>query len=217
VSRILLVEDDRKLLEQLEKLIREKVEGVLIDVALNVPQAHQFLDQAYQKREPYDVVVLDLKLPPKAGLTAELDETICKSLKTKMPKALVAHITAYDKDEEVKTHLEMVHDQQPDRSFRLKKVKGFPLELINRLKRFLYGLRIEEKLNRLFDGESDMGYTFDIRPRDSIGSRSVTHELADLTREISSHWKDLDASVQERIKESFNVTVDGEKVTVSLF
>ena len=134
-----------------------------------------------------------------------------------MPNALVAHITAYDKDELCKTHLEVAHAQQVDRSFRLSKNKSLLEELVSRLKRFVYGRRIENKLNRLFDSDSNLGYASGSRMRDLMGSRSVTHELADLTREISNHWKDLDASMQERIKESFNVKIKGEKVVLSLF
>jgi CheY-like chemotaxis protein len=218
VFRILIVDDDSPTSKQLKSIIIEQIEDVHADTALDVPDAEKFLKSAHERKQPYDAVVLDLMLPIKKGSQPELDESLCLKIREKWPDTLVAHITAYDRNETVKNHLETVHDRQIDRSFRLAKKPGFSRELIDKLKPFLYGLRIKAQLNKLFNGGAGMGYTLmGGRLREPASDRSITHELAALTRDIASHWKYLDKGLQEQIKEIFNVTVNKNEVTVSLF
>jgi hypothetical protein len=202
----------------LQAIITEQIEDVQADTALNVPDAEQFIKSAQESKRPYDAVVLDLMLPLKKGAQPELDESLCLTITEKWPDTLVAHITAYDRNETVKNHLETVHDRRIDRSFRLAKKPGFSRELIDRLKPFLYGLRIKEQLNKLFNGGVLGGSTMmGERLREPASDRSITHELAALTRDIASHWKYLDKGLQEQIKEIFNVKVNKNEVTISLF
>lgn len=216
--RVLIVEDDIKTSRQLKSIITEQIEDVQVHTALNVPDAHQCIRAARDHDLPYHVIVLDLMLPPQKGLQAQLDESVCDSIRDNMPHTLVAHITIHDKDAAVKRHLEMAHDKKIDRSFRLSKETGYATELVKRLKPFLYGLRIEQQLNQLFNGGVITGYPVSAgRPRDSESDRSKTHELAGLTRDISNHWEYLEEGLRTRIKDIFNVRADGDEVTVSLF
>src|SRR6266550_116526 len=107
--RILVVEDDARTSTQLRNIITEQIDDVHVETALNVPDAHELITAAKEKNQPYDVVVLDLMLPPEAGLKAELDESICQRVRLTMERALVAHITAHDDDATVERHLEVVH------------------------------------------------------------------------------------------------------------
>lgn len=220
MDRVLIVEDDRKTSEQLKLAITEQITNVYADVATTVAAAREYIDKAYEDKRPYQAVILDMMVPAESGARAMLDETLCHAISQKMPDTLVAHITAYlDTDTNVQRHLEVAHAQQVDRSFRLAKEWDFAIELIRRLKPFLYGLRIEGHLNRLFSGGGGSLYQMrmrDLPTRAFRRERSMTHELAALTRDISTYWDELDPGMQLRIKELFNV---GEKegiVTVSL-
>lgn len=216
--RILIVEDEEKTATQLKNIITEQIEDVHAQIAADVPAAQQLIDEAKDSNHPYHVIVLDMMLPPKTGIQAELNLSLCNTIRNVMPLTRVAHITAYDKDDAVKTHLETVHDTDVDRSFSLSKETGFATRLVDRVGPFLYGLRIEQQLNELFNGGAITGYPVKSgRPRESIGDRSKTHELAALTRDISNHWETLDEAVKTKIRHFFNITVNKDDVTVSLF
>lgn len=219
MDRVLIVEDDRKTSEQLRLAITEQIDGVQVDVATTVAVAREQIDRAYAGKQPYQAVILDMRLPAESGANPTLDETLCHAISLKMPYTLIAHITAYDVDENVRRHLEVAHARQVDRSFRLTKEWDFAIELISRLKQFLYGLRIEEHMGRLFGGGAAVLYP--PRPRAlpsrvTRRERSITHELAALMRDISTYWSHLDPSTQLRIKNVFNVDETGDEVTVSL-
>jgi CheY-like chemotaxis protein len=214
----MIVEDEENTALQLQKIITERIEDVHIQIAADVPTARRLIEAARREDEPYHVIILDMMLPPKSGIQAELDVSLCSRIRNVMPLTRVAHITAYDKNDGVKTHLETVHDTDSDRSFSLAKGRGFAARLVNTVGPFLYGLRIEQQINDLFNGGAVMGYPVKrSRPGEASGDRSKTHELAALTRDISAHWPSLDESLKSRIKGIFNITEDGDEVTVSLF
>lgn len=218
--RVLIVEDDEMTSQQLAEVIAERIDDVQPDVAMNVPEAQRLIDAAYAGKQPYHAVVLDLMLPADSGAGPTLNQTLCESVSQKMPMSLVAHITAYAEDPDVKRHLEVVHDRQVDRSFRLVKEEDYADELIKKLKPFLYGLRIEERMNKLFGPAGASLYGLRpramLRPRATRRERSMTHELAALTRDIAAYWKDLDPGMKLRISELFNVEEKEGGVTASL-
>ena len=216
--RVLIVEDDENTASQLKNIITEQIEDVHAEIAMDVPAARHFIESAKDDTQRYHIIVLDMMLPPKSGIQAELDLSLCNNIRNVMPLTRVAHITAYDKDDGVKTHLETIHDTDIDRSFSLSKETGFATRLVNRVGPFLYGLRIEQQLNDLFNGGAMTSYPVRSgRHREAFGDRSKTHELAALTRDISNHWETLEEKVKTRIRNHFDVTVDGDDVTVSLF
>lgn len=224
--RILIAEDEPDTSDLLKRIITSQIDDVYAETAMNVPEAMECIERAKKNNQVYHAVVLDMMLPPKAGITAAFDETICFALRRKMPHTLVAHITAWEHDDKVRKHLEMLHGpSEIDLSFILSKETGsgpekkaFSAKLIDRLRPFLYSLRIEEQLNELFDGGGLAGYPVTRARRDTSSHRSRTFELAALTRNISSDWKFLGEGLRARIKEIFTVVEEGEgQVNVSLF
>lgn len=224
--RILIVEDEPNTSEELQQIIREQIDDASVEIAMNVPEAIACIDRAKNSNQLFHAVVLDMMLPPKAGISPILDETICRALRRVMPYTLIAHITAFDDDQNVKDHLDSIHGpSEIDLSFSLAKEPnkgqqkgGYSLLLIERLRPFLYGLRIEEQLNELFNGGGLAGYPV-IRPRrDNSNHRSRTFELAALTRNISNDWKYLGEGLRTRIKDIFTVMEnENGEVSVSLF
>jgi len=222
--KILIVEDEPLTSEALKRFITREIDDVHADVALNVPEAKAHIEAAQDNDEPYHVVVLDMMLPSENGLTATLDETVCGMLKRTMPHTLVAHITAFLEHEKVQNHLESFHGpSQIDLSFSLSKDEDDPekgaysAQLISNLKPFLYGLRIEDQLNDLFNGGGVVGYSVNRAWRKDLTDRSKTHELAALTRNISTDWDYLSEGLKTRIRDIFKVVVKDGEVMVSLF
>lgn len=82
--RLLVVEDDKELSRQLQETLRE--EGYAVDCAFDGEEG-QFLGET----EPYDMIVLDLGLPEKDGLT------VLKSWRADAIKTPVLILTARDR------------------------------------------------------------------------------------------------------------------------
>lgn len=217
--RILIIEDEEATSDRLNKRISRKIPEAQVDTAMTVQEAHQFIEAAYEQKEPYDAVVLDIKLPESKGDFPELDESICHSIKDLMPAStIVAHISAYLDDLPVMEHMKKMHDEQIDRSFRLSKLDSdYFKKLESKLKSFLYGTRIENQMDKLFGSNEEPAFSSrnrSTRAR-SGDERSVTHELASLSRSIAAHWNELDESLQSRIKRTFEVTTKDDRVIVS--
>ncbi len=224
--RILIVEDEPTTSEELQEIITEEIDDASVEIAMNVPEAIACIEKAKKSNQLLHAVVLDMMLPPEAGKTATLDETICRALRRVMPYTLIAHITAFDDDPNVTNHLESIHGpSEIDLSFSLAKEPnngqqkgGYSLQLIERLRPFLYGLRIEEQLNELFNGGGLAGYPVTRARPDNTSHRSKTFELAALTRNISNDWKYLGEGLRTRIKDIFTVMeTENGQVSVSLF
>lgn len=214
--RILIVEDDRGTSEQLYSRLSQKIPEAHVEAATTVRRALELIEEAKREKDYYHAFVLDIKLPRDKGEFPTFDEMLCKTIKAAMPRAIVAHISAFLEDKEVQDHMEHVHYEQIDRSFRLSKldVDWFPL-LESKLRSFLYGISIEEQLDALFGVLESPDFEFRSRnDRASLG-RSVTHDLAQVSRDISAHWVYLDPALQERIGKIFDVVQEGDDVTVS--
>ena len=62
-QRILIVDDEPKVLKGLERALRDKTSVWEMSYTSTAAQAFELLTQ-----EPYDAVVLDIKMPEKSGL-----------------------------------------------------------------------------------------------------------------------------------------------------
>lgn len=220
--RILIVEDDPFSSSQMKALLDEALREPgdraphKIDTALNIQTARRLIESAVATKRPYDAIVLDLVLPSQSGQIAEFDESLCMTAHTLMPYALVAHITAYDKDDQIRTHVQRCHTEVIDKSFVLSKRAHFAQELSGRLKAFLFGQQLEERMDDVFGpfqaGEQGVSRI----PRRPESVASLTHELAALCREVATHWHDLDERTQTRVRAIFYVDDTTETIRVSL-
>ena len=165
--RILIVEDIKHTLDQLESFLLETFEDSQIDRAETVVEGRQFIERADEIGYPYHAVILDFKLPKDSGENPEDDESLCDLVRRKMPQALLAHITAYSGDRVVQEHLRKTHVEQVGQNvFALSKSDVFfPNQLAERMSAYLYGTHILGKLRALFGrgafataGESGKAY-----------------------------------------------------------
>jgi CheY-like chemotaxis protein len=217
--RILIVEDDENTSKTLQEYLSTEIPEARVDCALTVKEAHRHIEAAYNDKDLYDAVVLDIKLPKDYGSFPEFDESVCRSIKEVMRKTIVAHISSHLDDLIVKDHIKRLHDEDVDRSFLLPKESEFALRLESKLKTFLYGIQIENQMDKLFGSDDEPAFSSRNRSRRARAGdeRSVTHELAALSRNIAAHWDSLDGSLQARIKRTFEVTTSDDEVLVSFF
>ena len=217
---ILIVEDEKDTSELLQEQLTEQIPEARVECVMTVREAHEHIVEAYNNRALYDAVVLDISLPQNSGDYPQFDESVCRDIKSLMPKTIVAHVSAFMDDGRVKDHIKRVHDEEIDRSFRLSKGDDeWSLKLESKLKAFLYGIQIENQMNKLFGDDDEPAFASRQRStRARAGDeRSVTHELAALSRNIAAHWVDLDAGLQARIRRTFEVTTKDDRVIVSFF
>ncbi len=214
--RILIVEDIKHTLEQLFDLIALHFPDSQIDQAATIREALALLGTAETEGWEYDAVILDFRLPVDEGEHPDGAELLCLAIRQKMPQAFIAHITAYPNDEEVKAHMQRVHREQAGYSaIDLSKLEViWPEKLVDQLKQFLKGQRIEAQLEALFPSAltSRAGAGRD-RVRAAGG---VTHQLAALTRDIVDFWPDLDEKTKEKVRQFFQVDETGKTIKVSL-
>jgi CheY-like chemotaxis protein len=226
--RILIVEDIKGTLKELTEFISAAFEepdgeiNVSIHAAESVSEAKQLIEEAHGKRRPYHAVILDFMLPPQPGKQTAIDESLCALIRISMKSTLVAHITMYTEDPAVKDHLRRVHQEEiHPQSFALAKSDGrYAIELVKKLRTFLYGKRIEEQMNLLFGEQAELSYIARGRgravPNRSKIERDSTLDIASLRRDIVAHWPDLDERLKERIQLVFRVDPDSKPVRISL-
>jgi CheY-like chemotaxis protein len=214
--RILIVEDIKNTLEQLVDLIALHFPDSQIDKATTVKEVLVWLATAEAEGWEYDAVILDFRLPVDKGEYPNGSEVLCLAIRQKMPQAFIAHITAHPNDKEVKEHMQRVHREQVGfNAIDLSKLEViWPEKLLDQLKQFLKGRRIEAQLETLFPSAmaSRAGAGRD-RVRAAGG---VTHQLAALSRDIIDFWPDLDEKMKEKIQQFFHVDEAGKAIRVSL-
>jgi CheY-like chemotaxis protein len=216
--RILLVEDEPDALEVLARILRMAFTGAQIDTAMAVDEALALIRQAAAERRPYQVAILDFKLPSSLGEAESIDESLCYEVRDKMREALVIHITGHVGDEKVLRHLKDVHiDPRDPRAALISKLDiDSANHLVRKMKAYLYGTLIEGQINRLFGqqgGGTEAG-TDAATSGASRGKRDITHELTSLYRNIVAHWDDLEDDLKQEIQKQFDVDTNSKPVRI---
>lgn len=207
--RVLLVEDILNTLEELHALLQEVFPNALIETASTVEEGQDKIRTAAAGNQSFDIAILDFKLPAHKGLNPEIDESLCKEIKFRMPETLVIHITAFHEDPAVAKHIARHHTGiNAPRAELIQKNAHWPEKLLGEIKAYLIG----RQLDSLFGRQTDAA-----EARKTIsGSGSLTHSLAALSRDIAAYWRDLDDATKARIQEYFETTEDKQQVRVSL-
>ncbi len=202
MARILIVEDDPSTVIAIRRNLQRfwplAPEDLQIDTAVTVTEAHVWLDQAFRQKQPYDVVILDFKLPGRfPGDHTEVDESLCFAVCRLFPKALVGHITSnLEDDPQVREHIQRMHVERVGiQGFSLSKNDYYLPALLANVKQHLFAKPIEKRLTRLF---SDTPQDFSANETECLAN-----QLADLKREIMLHWEDLEDSLKERIRKAY--------------
>jgi CheY-like chemotaxis protein len=206
---ILLVEDNSNTLEELHELLREVFPDALIETASTVAEGKDKIRIAAENNRSFGIAILDFKLPTDKGLNPEIDESLCREIKSRMRETLVVHITAFHEDPAVTKHITQYHTGiNAPKVELIQKTAYWPEKLLSEIKAYL----IRRQLDSLFEGKAGVSET-----REAISSSgSLTHLLAALRRDISAYWCDLDDATKDRVREYFETTVDNQQVRVSL-
>ena len=220
--KVMVVDDNKSTVKEIEAGIKEQIPDVNLYVAHDVANAMAIIQDAYQRNAPFGVAILDFMLPLNENATeATFDDTLCSTIRQRMPGTLVVHITSYPNDSQVVSHVGKYHGEgpwNPPMKLLNKLDISYVTELMPLLKRYLYSSQVESMLDELFGGRSVPagGLRLSGGYGASRSHRSYTHRLMTAEGEISARWKDLDEATQERVKEIFFVNSSGGGVEVSL-
>jgi len=215
--RILIIEDVEETVEQLQSLLLEAFPGAQADKAANAEEALRRIQESVEPPAwPYDAVVTDFRIPRSRGGLPEVHPEVFQAIRDHLPNGVVAGITAFSAEEDVIDQLLNTLNRGPDdpRSFWLSKTQNeWPTKLVRRLAAHLYDPPIEAKVDKL-------AFSFRSRASDCPGGPwpgvSMTHELADLTREIVQHWDYLSEGLKRKIRSVFDVNESERPIRISL-
>ena len=150
---ILIVEDDLGTLKQLEKLFSEELPGANIHTARTVVEALDALDRAEQSHIEYDLAVVDFRLPYDENESPQVNDAICDRIHDRMLGTMVVHITGYQDDPKVITHVfggENRSTLSPQVLLISKDDVEWATNLLCKVKQFVCGNSIKQSMNGIF-------------------------------------------------------------------
>jgi len=206
--RILIVEDDDDTRQQLVVLFREVFPNARIDAGGTVDEGLKLIRDAVERKEPYDIAILDFKLPRNRGENPEVDESLCIEIRDSMPGTLIGHFTGFPDDSIIKSHVERTHPFTDPRGFFIdKRDENWATDLLNKTTKYLYTFRIEAQMEQLFGraGTAATPPAEYARFSASGPGVSLTTSIASLCSDIGQCWKYLDGTARHRIAAQFSV------------
>lgn len=215
--RVLLLEDMELTANQLVKCLQETLPDVVVDSKTTASDAVRIVESSFEKRQCYDVCILDSKIPRVAGDPPEVHPDVCFTISENAPNALIVHLTAFPEDRSV---IKQLHEQLgkdiKGRSILIgKNDPNFMEKLLTAIVRFVVERKVDARMKNLFGERSSIGEGAQTRsPATHVAH--VTQELAALARDISKHWSCLSETMKTRIKEEFYIDDRKQPVVVSL-
>lgn len=209
--RVLVVEDDLTALELLEKLIKRAVPGVIIVSARTVTDAHKLIAEALNTQKPFDLAILDFKLPrDRPEENPEIDVSICQLLTRRMPESVIGHVTSHMEDRDVVAHNREAHPPGQKKGFVVGKISGGDSpstdeDLPRLVRQSLYDPWIENEIGRLVAATSPQTVRM-ARSGDWDRPAGITTRLMRLKLEIAQYFGCLSPRNQEWVREYFDVS-----------
>lgn len=200
MSYALIVDDDWATCEYLAKRLRHHVPDLIVETALSVQESKIALASHHARNCPFDVAILDMKIPETTGGNPEINLSLCDEIHTYYQRAFertwVIHSSAFDDDTKVREHCARPHNyplrnsylQEADRI--ISKLSITWMEDIGlKLKRYLFALRIKQQLAELFAdaGFSNSHSSFLTRCA-GRGRHGLTFKIASLIRDVDRGW-----------------------------
>lgn len=220
VFRVLIVEDELDVLNDLNHILTNTFPRVQITVAENVRAARELIDRMDAEHIDFDLAILDFKLPADEGMNVVIDDSLCKRLR---PSGVpIVHITAWV-DDAIIQHLKddtAYHTLHEGPVVAIQKTitPEWIKELVEKVKPYFEEIVSEQvvtQLHKLFGDPSDRRGRY---LRDTSQMQSATYALSDLQRAIRDLWTFLTPEVKDEIRSVFQVVeLDGPKKRLSLF
>jgi CheY-like chemotaxis protein len=228
--RILVVDDEPLVLGPLVRLMEAAISRVEIDCAGTIKEASALIERSQQEGRPYDLAILDFKLPFQVGHQPAVDTSLCEALER--DAVPVIHYTAWPDDEAVQAHMRTKH--------LTKSLAGAPVRLITRTtteewvediigliagyQRWVISNSVRRRMGDFFGvnlGDDDSQRLSSARSHATSGrTQCGTYALLELQKDIIENWHVLDPKLKSEIKSTFAVVKldeEDEPKRLSLF
>jgi CheY-like chemotaxis protein len=208
-ARVLLVEDESITAKTLkmnleEELLNENTgtPGVEVDTCYTVDSAKEQIERS---ELPYDVAILDLRLPKNnVDNHLEVDNSLCALLTRPVGGTLVVHISGF-KDPAIRDHMRLEHSP---RDLLIEKAGDWQIVVVDKVRRFIYNRYVEDAIHYRFSPRSASKAL-------DTGSGGTTSQLIHLCIDISRYWPHLADNTKDLVRKRFHV--DETKNPVAVF
>ena len=97
--KILMIDDHPMIIEGYQNTLRytkKDSQELEIDIANNCDEAVAFMDKSVQKERPYDVLFVDISLPPSADGSMSSGEDLAEYARKILPNAKIIILTMFN-------------------------------------------------------------------------------------------------------------------------
>ena len=225
ISRILIVENEPGTVASLRYDLRQAfkdagIGDVEISNAGTVIDGQAALDEAYDQKRIFDVVILDFKLPHARNSLAEESDFSLGFVKDLCPETLVIHVTAYVDDLDFRRVRPAPGTPEAANRLYFEKVEGWinrvvtaSLQHVQSIRARFHTGRIRARFKELFQGNDDETAERRVQRHRSCGQgdRERSLDVAELCADASQHWEYLEPGLQKTLKEALGYATDGKR------
>ena len=200
--RILIVEDEEAPAQLLAFTLSKAFPKTDILSAGTVAEGHARLDEAQSQLRPFDVAILDFKLPLKPGTHPESDFSLGRSFRDLSPETIITHVTAHKEDTEIRRFLNRRDTLVEAGRIFVAKETGWMQKVIEEITRSIHTRRIRQGFNDLFRRESSSTLQRSHGRRHATGrsDRLRTLQVATLCTDAGRHWEFLSDSLKKDLE-----------------
>lgn len=202
--RVFLLEDEPALRFDIGRRIERDLPVVAVVSASNIEEALKVLST----ENGFDVGILDVRLPWRAGMQPEAHPDVAERMKEKGVPCLF--ITAFRETEDVEKYL--AERSLADPTAKVIQKRLVPGEFSGELLRQLKTLFVKLASARVTAGVRGL-----FGPGAASGPSSGTAALIALERDVEEYWPFLDAKTKDLVRNWFIVQESGDLVSLSLF
>jgi len=206
---ILIVEDEPGTVRNLTSKLEAAIPDADVESAETVMDGQNLLNIAYDHHRPYDVAILDFKLPKDKGSPTEEGDYSLAFLRDLCPDTLIIHITAWPGDPNFRRVCPAPNT--PPEAHRIcfgknefewaqKVAAACAKHIIEKRVRF-HTDRIRAMFQQLFGrpDDSERSTRSTGRARSGRGDRAQSLDIAILCDDAGRHWNDLDEALQKEL------------------
>jgi CheY-like chemotaxis protein len=208
--RILIVENEPGTVAALESDLRKVLPSSIIKSVGTVVEGQEQLNDAYDHQTPFDIALLDFKLPHDRSSGDEVADLQLGQLRDEA--TLIVQMTAYPEDPDFqRIKLPPESAAAANRLFIAKDVeKDWTIEIAKACVRHVHSARIRQEFERLFGEEASpprLG-RHEGRPGSGRSNLARSSEIAVLCDIAGAHWDDLDAPLRKKLADTLGHVYD---------
>lgn len=199
VIKILIVDDVPKTLSVFVELfeVTFQLTSPTIVTAGTVDEARAALQAARDDKAPFDVAILDTRLPLHENQVDTSDFSLGATARQWFPKIFIVQVTAFGDDKEILRFVPPEELRNPEVYAYIPKAPGWMPSVVAAVENALHARRLRETFERLFTVEEGAGHLVAARHRAvERCAQDRRLEVAALCDEAGRRWDELPETLQ---------------------